>query len=173
MQTDKSLPWQAVLVGLDTPDEVGCLRAQIIDKSTNGDFELSGNCSGSPTHASLHVPLGEEGLEERVLGLEHHLEKKSKTRRKWKWTLKSESWKWKLKVKSESWKLKLKVLKDHRREITLQQVRVFCHKTVHRVSDRTRIVFYPGTQKKLAKNTSLWNIRVSLYIEWMNECCNG
>ena len=51
---------------------MGRLRAQIIDKSTNGDFELSGNCSGSPTHASLHVPLGEEGLEERMLGLEHH-----------------------------------------------------------------------------------------------------
>ena len=65
-------PWQAVLVGLDTPDEVGRLWGQIIDKSTNGDFELSGNGGGSAPHAPLHVALREEGLEERVLGLEHH-----------------------------------------------------------------------------------------------------
>ena len=50
---------------------MGSLRAQIIDKSTDGDFELSGNCGGSASHASLHVPLREEGLEEGVLGLEH------------------------------------------------------------------------------------------------------
>ena len=50
---------------------MGRLRAQIIDKSTNGDFELSGNRGGSPSHASLHVPLRKEGLEQRLLGLEH------------------------------------------------------------------------------------------------------
>ena len=51
---------------------MGRLGGQVIDKSTNGDFELSGNGGGSPPHAPLHVALGEEGLEERVLGLEHH-----------------------------------------------------------------------------------------------------
>ena len=39
------LPWQTVLVGLDTPHEVGGLRAEIVDKSTNGDFELGGHLS--------------------------------------------------------------------------------------------------------------------------------
>ena len=58
------------------------LGGEVIDKSTNGDFELGGHGGGSSPHRPLHVALGEEGLEERVLGLEHHLEKKSKTRRK-------------------------------------------------------------------------------------------
>ena len=42
---DNKLPWQPVLVGLDTPHEVGGLRAEIVDKSTNGDFELGGHLS--------------------------------------------------------------------------------------------------------------------------------
>ena len=52
------------------------LGGEVIDKSTNGDFELGGDGGGSSPHRPLHVALGEEGLQERVLGLEHHLEKK-------------------------------------------------------------------------------------------------
>ena len=51
-----------------------------------------------------------------------------------------------------------KYVLNHRREIAFEQVRVLSHETVHGVSDRTRIVFYPGnTNTNTNTNTIQYN----------------
>ena len=45
-------PRQLVLVGLDAPDEVRVLAAQVVDQSTEGDLELgSGCCRSTPSRS--------------------------------------------------------------------------------------------------------------------------